>query len=346
MSAIGNDAEGILVTDGSVDNLIGGTLFGTGNLISGNGGDRIKIDWAAANNVIQGNRIGTDVTGFEALGNLGSGVLLADAFDNTIGGTTPGAENVIAHNLAEGAKVTSASDGNSITGNAIHGNGLLGIELGASDGVTANDTQDLDVGPNGLQNYPELSSAAATPGDVTVGGTLHSAPRESFRVEFFASQACDASGHGQGGRFLGFVDAMTNGAGNATIGVVLTAGVSDGEAVVATATAANGSTSEFSACTFAACSSLAPMPEPVIASATGDLVWTTPTDVSWVKGDLGQVGGYATTDGGLLNDATLLAISADQPAADDGLYYLVRPVACGSWQTTSGAEPGRDGSLP
>jgi len=50
---------------------------------------------------------------------------------------------------------------NRIQGNLIHSNGGLAIDLG-NNGVTANDTDDVDTGANGFQNYPILFSG--TPG--------------------------------------------------------------------------------------------------------------------------------------------------------------------------------------
>ena len=45
-----------------------------------------------------GNRIGTDRSGTQALGNGQVGVLIDSAVSNTIGGTAPGAGNLISAN--------------------------------------------------------------------------------------------------------------------------------------------------------------------------------------------------------------------------------------------------------
>src|SRR5262249_23939715 len=75
--------------------LVGGTEPGAGNLISGNLGDGIVLAPAVGNaGVVQGNLIGTDVTGTLALGNGGAGVQVMSGHA-TIGGTAPGAGNVI-----------------------------------------------------------------------------------------------------------------------------------------------------------------------------------------------------------------------------------------------------------
>jgi hypothetical protein len=68
--------------------------------------------------------------------------------------------------------------------------------------------------------------------------------------------------------------------------------------------------------------------------------------VQWVKGEIAAVGTYATTGGGTLSGATSLDISGDEPAPATGLYYLVRLLGCGSWQSSPGAEPARDAALP
>src|SRR5262249_31610254 len=143
--------------------------------------------------------------------------------------------------------------GNSILGNAIHSNGLLGIDL-ADNGVTANDTGDVDTGPNNLQNFPVLSAAMTNgAGMVHFAGSLSSTPNTNYRVEFFASTAADSSGYGEGQRYLASVNTSTNASGDDIIAVSLAVSVTAGEYISATATVCTdgppcttfGDTSEF-----------------------------------------------------------------------------------------------------
>ena len=122
----GTDATGALprgnrsglVFDGSANNLIGGTDAGAGNLLSGNTGQGVYINGLNANtNVVIGNLIGTDVSGTSALGNGEYGVFIGGGSGNVIGGTTPGAGNVISGSGVQGIAIYTA--GNVIQGNFI-----------------------------------------------------------------------------------------------------------------------------------------------------------------------------------------------------------------------------------
>ena len=108
---------------------------------------------------------------------------------------------------------------------------------------------DLDTGPNGLQNFPESLAATVSGGSVHVTGTLPSNTNTHYTVEFFASDDPDGSGYGEGAQYLGATSVLTDGvAGTASIDATLTPGVAvaAGSWLTATATAEDGSTSEFS----------------------------------------------------------------------------------------------------
>ena len=86
-AAAANGGIGINITSSS--NVVGGTAAGAGNLISGNSKEGVAISGTnAQNNVILGNLIGTNAAGTGPLPNGSFGVLISDATNNLIGGTT------------------------------------------------------------------------------------------------------------------------------------------------------------------------------------------------------------------------------------------------------------------
>jgi M6 family metalloprotease-like protein len=87
-------------------------------------------------------------------------------------------------------------------------------------------------------------------------------------------------------------------------------------------------------------------PFTVLAEDFGKLIWGSREDVRFVRGDLATVESYGFFDSGDLIGQSQLDISADSPEAGDGTWYLVRPSCCGLWQTSVGAEPGREAALP
>ncbi len=141
-------------------------------------------------------------------------------------------------------------DHNRISANSIYDNVGLGLDLDPA-GPTLNDMGDADIGPNGLLNYPVLGFAAVTTnGDLHIGATFSTGlGSKSYTIEFFANQACDESGYGEGERFLGALEVKTDLAGYALINTTFSqADVARGEFITATAIDQDGNTSEFSRC--------------------------------------------------------------------------------------------------
>jgi hypothetical protein len=236
---------GVVLEANVFNNTIGGLTPGARNLISGNTGNGVVVDLqspAAVANVIEGNFIGTDVTGAAPLPNA-YGILLEGA-SNTIVGGSSAAANVIAFNTYQAVVVYSSSAvGNSIRGNSIFGNGF-GIDLGF-DGVTANHAGGAISGPNHFQNFPVLTSVGS--GSSTgIAGTLNSGANMTYTLDFYASSAPDATGFGQGQRYLGSTTVTTDPTGNAAFSVSLAASTAMSEWITATATDAGGDTSEIS----------------------------------------------------------------------------------------------------
>ena len=158
--ALGNVLDGIEIF--GIGNVVGGTDVMARNVISGNGRNGILMgtdNGPVHDNLIQGNFIGTDLTGTNFLGNAGDGVFVNLSTHNTIGGQVAAAGappgNVIAGNGGNGVALIGGSQTNglAIIGNSIFANASVGIDLNR-DGVTLNDLGDADTGCNTLQNYP------------------------------------------------------------------------------------------------------------------------------------------------------------------------------------------------
>jgi CSLREA domain-containing protein len=253
---IGTDATSTLPIGGSVglstnnaptDIHIGGVTPLAGNVFSGLANPIILID-GPTGVVIEGNRFGTDASGTRPVPNRGSAILLhmPGVDGSIIGGTEPGAANTIAYNCGQGIQFDFGPNHWPILGNSIHSNRGLGITFMGGTPVD-NDDGDGDTGSNDLQNHPVITSAVASAGSVTVSGTLNSTPSTAFRLEFFASGFCDASGHGEGQQFIGTTDVTTDASGNTAFGPLTFAAPDDAE-ITATATDPDGNTSEFSEC--------------------------------------------------------------------------------------------------
>jgi hypothetical protein len=262
--AVGNIDTGLTVSLGASNNQIGGTAAGQGNVMSGNAGVIARgisiTDSTTLNNTFQGNIVGLDPTATFAIANTTTGIeVKTSAGPQVIGGTVAGAGNIVSGNGGAGVTVALNSTGVAIEGNSIYGNGGIGIDLGVN-GVTANDTNDIDTGANTLQNFPVLTNASSANGTTNVQGTLNSVASKTYRIEFFANTAADASGNGEGQRYLGFTTVTTNGGGNASFNVNLAGGLSPTQKVIsATATDPTNNTSEFSATVTATVTNTAPV---------------------------------------------------------------------------------------
>ncbi len=123
--ALPNRFEGISIGGGS-RNMIGGDDPLQRNLISGNEKSGIAIWYnvtegvGSANNIIQGNYIGTDVAGSFAIGNGGAGIFVS-GHANIVGGSLPGEGNLVSAS-GENGIVLGLAEGISATQNIIQGN--------------------------------------------------------------------------------------------------------------------------------------------------------------------------------------------------------------------------------
>ncbi len=124
-AAVANGWSGVQVFFGAQSNVIGGTVVGAGNLISGNGNAGVTIDDPGTGyNVVEGNYIGLNLAGTAAIGNGWAGVyLFGGTIGNRIGGV--GVGNVISGNGNQGVVITdSGTVGTVVAGNIIGLNAL------------------------------------------------------------------------------------------------------------------------------------------------------------------------------------------------------------------------------
>jgi len=242
-NAIPNVNFGIGVWSGASDNVIGGTTVAARNVISGTTGYGIAIA-QANNNVVEGNYIGTDITGTNALPNTGYAAVAVEtgAVGNQIGGTAAGAGNIIAFNYGPGVAVYQSNTTNdSIRGNSIHDDYYGGIYL---DSFTNNHPGFIPAA-NDWQNYPIVTNAFGYGNSTIIEGSLSSLNNQTYYLDFFYNNAQGPGGYGEGQVYLGSATVTTGPTGNAFFSYTNYSGNYSGQYISATVTATNGDTSEF-----------------------------------------------------------------------------------------------------
>jgi CSLREA domain-containing protein len=325
---LGNSRDGLEIW--TANNTIGGSAPGAGNVISGNGWSGLWILWGATGNQVQGNYIGTDVTGTSALGNFYHGVYILGAPSNNIGGTTPGEGNVISGNGTNGVYIASGgATGNQVQGNYIGtdkndiahlGNSEHGVYVDGAPGNTiggTNEGEDNVIAYNGsdgvrvdgataIYNTIRANSIHSNVGKgienisggntelappvVTSAGSASGTACANCQVDVFSDNA------DEGRTYHGSTTA--SGSGNWTLSGAVT-----GPKITATATDASGNTSEFSApFTLPAVGGIAELPALAGTSAEEGAVAT--------EGSGWSAGGYAALVGGLAAAALASAAGA------------------------------------
>jgi parallel beta-helix repeat protein len=206
--SLANNGGGILISNGASDNRIGGTLPGESNLISGNQGWGIYLFTSGTDsNIVEGNRIGTDIGGNASLPNSYGGICIYNGPKfNRIGPS-----NVIRFNNMDGIQIQfDTTRYNRITQNSISNNTRSGI-------LFFNDA-------NGGIKPPSLFWNGSEAKGTTVPGGI---------VEIFSDSS------GQGRIYEGSVTADGEGS-------FSWSGNPSGPNITATMTDPTGSTSEFS----------------------------------------------------------------------------------------------------
>ncbi|MEZ4709320.1 MAG: hypothetical protein R3A44_19080 [Caldilineaceae bacterium] len=122
---------GIMLKKGTTNAVIGGSRaigvapLGQGNVVSNNGlfdtGGIAIGDPGTSGNRVVGNNIGTDGSGQHAMGNMKTGVLIAnDATNNVVGSTDPDERNLISGNTGPGISIQDkGTSGNQVLGNYV-----------------------------------------------------------------------------------------------------------------------------------------------------------------------------------------------------------------------------------
>ena len=124
LKAMGNGGDGVISWDKPNAMTIGGMATGLGNVIANNKANGISLA-QTTNSILQGNIIGSDITGKVAMGNQGFGVALWDGCQNNqIGGTKAGARNIIVANKGSGVVLAGPTN----TNNRIQGN-YIGVDI-------------------------------------------------------------------------------------------------------------------------------------------------------------------------------------------------------------------------
>lgn len=121
-AAAANAYAGVEINGGAHGNTVGGTTAAARNVISGNAAQGVYLhDSGTTGNVVQGNYVGTNAGGAAAVANAFSGVEIGlAAANNLLGGTAPGAGNVISGNKYQGVYVNGVgSQGNAVAGNYV-----------------------------------------------------------------------------------------------------------------------------------------------------------------------------------------------------------------------------------
>ena len=236
---LGNAGGGVKIDGGAKNDAVGGTATGAGNLISGNGGNGVEIAGASGIAVL-GNLIGTGIHGTASLGNAGDGVKISGgSADNTVGGPTFAALNLISANGGNGVEIAgSGATGNAVLGSRIgtdikatkaRGNGLAGVLVsgGAADnsvgGVGAGDLIAGNAGP-GVEITGTGSSGTVVFGNL-IGTNGPAALANSVGVLILGG----ATANSVGGTVSGSRNVIS---GNTTDGVELSGAGTSGNVVI------------------------------------------------------------------------------------------------------------------
>jgi titin len=141
------NGQGVELIGGSTGNTVGGTSSSARDVISGNTGDGVYVNnTGTSGNVVEGDYIGTDPTGSHSIANNWGVFVTGGATNNTFGGTTAGARDLISGNAWTGLELNGTGTsgnlvegdwiGTDVTGNAPLANPGAGVAI--SQGASLN----------------------------------------------------------------------------------------------------------------------------------------------------------------------------------------------------------------
>jgi hypothetical protein len=221
-----NTFDGILLINGAssvqiVANLVrdqrgGGIELGFGAATDSYANVQVTNNTVANNGFDSGSTPSTERLGMVAYNYTGSNVVFS--------------RNRVVNNAGPGLVLLNAS-GTAVSQNSFSLNGGVAASsglaidldpntrdpntLGTPNGVTINDANDADAGPNGLLNYPVITSAIIANGELSIAGFA----RPGSAIELYVAQSpADPSGFGEG---LTYLTTLTEGGAgdlNATTG--------------------------------------------------------------------------------------------------------------------------------
>lgn len=197
-----NTFDGILLIGGASNVQI------TANLVRDQRGGGIELGFGApsnsyvnvlvSNNTVQNN-------GFDS-GSTPSSERLGMVGYSYTGTNVVFSRNRVISNAGPGLVLLAAS-GTSASQNSFSSNGGLSIDLdpvtrdpnglGAPNGVTLNDANDADTGPNGMLNYPVITSATIANGELSIAGFA----RPNSSIELYLAEP-DPTNFGEGLTYL------------------------------------------------------------------------------------------------------------------------------------------------
>ena len=166
MSTSGTSQAQIYITTSSANNVIGGTTPAARNVIVG-GLQNVFLE-VVTGNTIQGNYIGVNAAGTGPLSPTGNGLLISSTSNTTVGGTDPGAGNVIWGSNAGiniGQSNIVPSNGNVIQGNRIGTDATGTVALGG-------EIYGIVGGNSGIGSVNTIGGSAAGAGNLVSGSSI------------------------------------------------------------------------------------------------------------------------------------------------------------------------------